>query len=96
MQTEACEVSVTSVRDFRHRASVSLEPSGEDSGSFPFIPELHGEYSVGIYPQGARWPERPVEELSFYVTDPHLAGCIKCQETGQATKIISQPSGDPS
>lgn len=69
-------VSITSERDYRHRVTAPLEPTGDGELAFTFTPRLCGEYLVGIHAIADAWPEPPVASLAFYAADAELARTV--------------------
>lgn len=69
-------VSITSERDYRHRATAPLERTDRGELAFVFTPRLPGEYLVGIHEAGDEWPDRPMATFAFYVADAELAGSV--------------------
>jgi len=69
-------VSVTSVHDFRHRASVVPERGPAGGIVITFTPELPGEYRVGIYEGDGAWPLAARVEVSFYAEAGEIVGLV--------------------
>ena len=72
----AYSVSVTPVKNFNMRKNISVYAADECKLGFSFKPEIDGEYKVGIYPEGKKWPEEPFLLFSFYIVPESLKGFL--------------------
>ena len=69
-------LSVTPVKNFNMRKNISVCASDKCELSFSFTPEIDGEYKIGIYPEGKKWPEEPFLLFSFFIIPENMKGLI--------------------